>query len=367
MSVDLNGKRILIVKLRYIGDTLSVVPVVENLARKVPEAAVDVLVNRGTEPVVAHHPGIRRVWVYDYLLAKKLDLRSLQYQMRLIQDLRSERYDIVIDYTHGDRAAVLCFLTGASVRITHRHAGSLSRFLMNQFVDADPAAHHIVDHQLASLRILGLVALEPTLSLHVPEAVRQRVGRLIARAGLPEDRPWVVIHPGARGPLRMWRPERFAEIARRLQEEHAVAVILVGGPKEARLLQEVAAGMTWEPALRTHELSLLEMGELLRRCTLFIGNDSAPGHLAAAVDCPTVSLFGPTFPHMWRPLSPDGEVLFKNLPCCGCRQETCIRPESTCMDLIAVDEVWERVQAVLERRLSGQGTLDSSAKQKGAA
>ena len=367
MSVDLNGKRILIVKLRYIGDTLSVVPVVENLVQKAPGATVDVLVNLGTEPVVAHHPGIRRVWVYDYALAKKTGWASFRYQFVLVRDLRAEQFDIVIDYTHGDRAALLCFLTGAPVRITHRHAGFLSRLLMNRFVDADPAAQHIVDHQLASLRLLGFEALERTLSLHVPDAVQQRVDRRIERARLSRDRPWVVIHPGARGPLRTWRPERFAEIARRLQEHYGAAVILVGGPKEGALLQEVAAGMAREPALCAHELSLLEMGELLRRCTLFIGNDSAPGHLAAAVACATVSLFGPTFPHMWRPLSPGGEVLFKDVPCCGCRQETCIRPESTCMDLIGVDEVWERVQAVLERRLSGKGTLDSSANQRGAA
>lgn len=367
MSWDWKGKRILIVKLRYIGDTLSVVPVVENLAQKAPGASVDVLVNQGTEPVIAHHPGVRRVWVYDYALAKEKGWASFRYQFALIRDLRAERYDIVIDYTHGDRAALLCFLTGAPVRITHRHAGSLSRLLMNRFVDADPAMHHIVDHQLASLELLGLEKLDRTLSLHVPEAVHQRVDQRVERARLPRDRPWVVIHPGARGPLRMWRPERFAEIARRLQEHYGAAVILVGGPKEGAILQDVSACMPQAPALCTHDLSLLEMGDLLRRSTLFIGNDSAPGHLAAAVDCPTVSLFGPTFPHMWRPLSPGGEVLFKNVPCCGCRQETCIRPESTCMDRIGVDEVWERVRRVLDKALSGQGTVDPSASQRGAA
>jgi predicted lipopolysaccharide heptosyltransferase III len=367
MSVDLNGKRILIVKLRYIGDTLSVVPVVENLAKRSPGAAVDVLVNRGTEPVIAYHPGIRKVWVYDYALAKQKRWASFRYQRALIRDLRAERYDIVIDYTHGDRAALLCFLTGARVRITHAHAGSLSRLLMNRFVDTDPAAHHIVDHQLASLRLLGFEDLERTLSLHVPEAVQQRVDRWIERARLPQDRPWVVIHPGARGPLRMWRPERFAEIAGRVQKRYGAAVILVGGPGEGDLLQEVAAGMAQEPALCTHELSLLEMGELLRRSSLFVGNDSAPGHLAAAVACPTVSLFGPTFPHMWRPLSPEGEVLFKNVPCCGCRQETCIRPESGCMDMIGVDEVWERVRGILEKRINGEGAVDPSATERGAA
>jgi heptosyltransferase-3 len=346
--MDLSHQTILIVKLRYIGDTLSIVPVVENLARLAPGTAVDVLVNRGTESVLAYHPEIRAVRVYDYGLVKNGGRRSLSYQARLIRDLRSAHYDIVIDYTHGDRAALLCRLTGAPIRITHAHAGTLSKRLMNRFVNSDPKTTHIVDHQLASLRVLGLDGFQRTTSLHVPAVVVHAVDRLVRTAGLPRNRPWVAMHPGARGPLRCWRSERFGEVARRLVERFEAAVLLVGGPGEGELLGEVARHMGVPPAFQSTELSLLETGELLRRCALFIGNDSAPGHLAAAAGCPTVSLFGPTFPHMWRPLSPGGRVVFKNVPCCGCRQETCLRPEASCMDLIGVDEVWERVCALLE-------------------
>jgi ADP-heptose:LPS heptosyltransferase len=102
-------------------------------------------------------------------------------------------------------------------------------------------------------------------------------------------------------------------------------------------------------SLRLTDLSLLELGAFLRRCSLFIGNDSAPGHIAGAVNCPNLILFGPTFPHMWRPLSPVGEVIFKDVSCCGCRQETCIRPEENCMELIEVEEVWEKVQEMLSQ------------------
>lgn len=346
--MDLQNKRILIVKMRYIGDTLSIVPVVENLVNKASGARVDVLVNRGTEPVLAYHPGIRRLWVYDYGKAKRLSMDSILYQISLIRRLRSEEYDIVIDYTHGDRAALLCFLTGAKVRITHRHAGSVSRKLMNRFVDSNPSRTHIVDHQLASLKMLGLEGFQRTVTMHIPEHVEKSVDNLTLLAGLSEKKPWVAIHPGARGELRMWRPERFAEIARRLKRDYGTCIVLLGGGNEAGILRSVVAGMGFAPDFCSCELGLLETGELLRRCVLFIGNDSAPGHLAAAVGCPTISLFGPTFPHMWRPLSPGGEVIFKNVPCCGCRQEVCARPENQCMDLIQVEEVWELVEKVLD-------------------
>ena len=105
----------------------------------------------------------------------------------------------------------------------------------------------------------------------------------------------------------------------------------------------------FQASFKSTDLTLLEMAGLLKRCQLFIGNDSAPGHIAAAVNCPTLTLFGPTFPHMWRPISSMGEVVFKNVPCCGCRQENCIRPEKNCMDMIGVDEVWEKVEELLPK------------------
>ncbi len=344
------------VKLRYIGDTFSILPVVENLKRKAPAWSVDVMLNRGTESLLSHNPWIRRVWVYDYAFAKKTSLKSIVYQIKLIHGLRSRRFDAVIDFTHGDRAALICFLTGAPLRISHCHASTLSRVLMNRFVDSDPSSRHIVDHQLEALRLLGLRGFKRDFTLHTPGGVRARVSGLLARAGIPDQGPLVAIHPGARGRLRQWRPERFAELARRLREAYGCGVLLVGGPGEDELLDRVEQGMGFAPALRSTSLGLIELAELFRRSSLFVGNDSAPGHLAAAVGCPTISLFGPTFPHMWRPVGPWVETVSGYVPCRGCRQEYCERPGGWCMDLIEVDEVWDRAV-----RLLGVSGLNSSA------
>ena len=114
-------------------------------------------------------------------------------------------------------------------------------------------------------------------------------------------------------------------------------------------MRAVETTMGFPASFKSTSLSLFEMAALLNQCRLFIGNDSAPGHMAAAVDCPILTLFGPTFPHMWHPIGPVGTVIFKNVQCCGCRQETCIRPEKTCMDLIGVDEVWEEAKKLINK------------------
>jgi len=347
MMKDITGKKVLIIKLRYIGDTLSIIPVVENLKKKAPDVTVDVMVNRGTEELVTHHPDIRKLYVYERGTAKKNLITSISYHKNFIKQLRSEKYDFVIDFTHGDRAAFLSFMTGAPQRITYQNSSTLSLLLMNQIIPSDPSKYHIVDFQLESLKLLGMNHFNRKMTIHIPESSASEIDHLLSVSGIADDSIRVAIHPGARGKLRQWPPERFAEIANRLKDNYQATILLIGGPGEDDLIKTVGAHMKSPPSFKSTQLSLLEIAALLKRCQLFIGNDSAPGHIAAAVNCPNLTLFGPTFPHMWRPLSSVGEVVFKNVPCCGCIQKRCLHPEIFCMDQIEVDEVWEKIQQLV--------------------
>ena len=347
LMVNLFGKKILLIKLRYIGDTMSLIPVVENLKEKTHDLTLDVMVNKGTEEVLAYNPDISKLWVYDRAEAKKNILSSIGYHKKLIKQLRSRKYDAVIDYTHGDRTAFLSFLTGAPQRITCKNSSVLSHVFMNRIVSVDPFKYHIVDYQLESLKIFGLDHFKKEIRLYVPGTVETKVDHLLSGAGIAPDSLRIVIHPGARGRLRQWRPDRFAAIAGQLKNKYQADIIIIGGPNESDLIEQVEREMGFSASFKSTELSLLEMAALLKRSLLFIGNDSAPGHIAAAVACPNLTLFGPTFPHMWRPLSPVGEVVFKNVSCCGCRQERCSRQEENCMDMIGVDEVWDKTVKLL--------------------
>jgi predicted lipopolysaccharide heptosyltransferase III len=349
--VNLDKTKLLIIKLAYIGDTISIIPVIENLKEKAPGVTLDVMVNRGSEELLKHHPSIRKVYAYDRKTAKKNLRSSLLYNAKLFRALRSERYSTVIDYTLGDRSSFISFLTGAGSRISYENSSRLSHLLMNHFIDLDPFDYHIVDYQLQALRLFGLDSFKRSMSIHIPETVDSEIEGMLSSSGNSRESLKVAIHPGARKKTRQWDPQRFGMIARRLTKEHGARIILIGGPGEDELVDEVEREMGSKACIKSTELSLLQMAALLRRCSLFIGNDTAPGHIAGAVGCATLTLFGPNFPHLWRPLSPMGEVLFKNLPCCGCRheEELCIRPGNSCMELITVEEVWEKVSTMLSR------------------
>ena len=240
-------------------------------------------------------------------------------------------------------------MTGAGYRMTYQKASRLSRLLMNSQIPADPSQHHIVDYQLEALRLFGLQHFKRQASLHIPKDVSDRMERLLADVVHQQNGPLVAIHPGARGALRRWQPERFAQIARRLTSAYRASIVLLAGPNEGPLIANVEERTGFKASFTSHTLTLLEMGAVLSRCHLLVANDSAPAHIAATVNCPTVTLFGPTFPRLWQPMNPTGEVIFANPPCCGCPQEVCIRPDKFCMDLIGVGEVWRKVEAVLSR------------------
>ncbi|MBN2060486.1 MAG: glycosyltransferase family 9 protein [Deltaproteobacteria bacterium] len=350
-EMDLKNKKILIIKLRYIGDTLSVIPVVENLKRSVPGVSIDVMVHKGTEDVVRFHPAISRLWIYDRKRATKNIVSSILYHSKLIKNIRSESYYAVIDFTLGDRAAFISFMTGAELRITYSDSSRLSHILMNHIILSDPLKRHIVDRQLESLKAMGIKDMKREMSIHIPESVEKDIDGIFDEAKLKNGFMHIAIHPGARGRLRRWKSGRFADIALRLKEAFSANIILIGGPDEAEIVDSVEKEMGVTADLRSTSLSLLHMAALFRRCSLFLGNDSAPGHIAAAVGCPTLSIFGPTFPHIWRPVHPNGEIIFKNFPCCGCRQRECIKPERNCMDSIEVDEVWEKAEFMVRNAL----------------
>ena len=194
--IDLDGKRVLLIKLRYIGDTLTLLPVIDNLKKKVPRATVDVMVNKGTEEILTYHPDIRKLWVYDRKQAKDGLLSTMAYHREIIRALRGEKYDLVIDFTHGDRAAFISFMTGAPQRVTYEYSTTLSRLLMNRVVRCDHRRHHIVDYQLESLRFLGFHDFERAIHFPIPDFIHAQMEKLLKESGIPSVGMRISIHPG---------------------------------------------------------------------------------------------------------------------------------------------------------------------------
>jgi len=338
--------KVLVIKLRYIGDTLTLLPVVRGIKKDWPDSWVTVMIYKGTEGILAYQKEIDEMILIDRgEIKQRALLKRLRHNLKTWKDVHKMKFDWVIDLTSSDRSAFISLATRAPKRIGAPLGNLLERFAYHELIGGDPKKTHIVDYQLGSLKMLGSLTQEPDMTLFVPEEIEKRIHD--QWTSVINAKPLVIIHPGARNRLRQWRDERFARVADRLKTDYHAHIVLIGGPSEENSINQVETKMAQKPEAKTTALQLIEAAALLKQAQLFIGNDTATGHIAAGVGTPHIILFGPTFPHLWTPRGAKGISLFKSPECCGCRQIECLKAENPCMDWISVEEVWQAATTFL--------------------
>lgn len=325
--------KILIIKLRYIGDVLLSTPVVRCLRENFPTAHLAMAVNQGTEEVLRHNPDLDEVLV--------VERRGLGQKLTFLAGLR-HRFDCVIDLTDGDRSAFLGYMTGAPRRIGFNKERRWRGLLYTEVLRPS-GTMHIVEYHLEAVRALGLTVRDPS-----PVFLCTEQEERFADEVLPRGQHLILIHPGARFPWKAWPPERFARVADHIQRECGGHVILAGGQSDLSVVADVQAFMETKALSVAGRTSLLQLGAIVKRCRLFLGTDNGPMHLAAAVGTPVVALFGPTNPAVWGPWGKGHTILYKRNggECGACHHAgVCLEGEEGCMKQISVEEVVSAVRA----------------------
>ncbi|MBI5746250.1 MAG: putative lipopolysaccharide heptosyltransferase III [Nitrospirae bacterium] len=339
-----NGvKKILVIKLRYIGDALLVTPLLDHLKDAFPEASVSMLVNSGTEPVLYENPSLNEVLALD-----RTTLRSKEH-LRFLCNIRSKQFDLVIDLTDADRSAFISYISGAPMRIGY-HGKSLLRnhLLYNILINADECALHKIDHHLAIAEAIGYPIKNRGLRLFLTTEEMTRTRKKLEEKGLATDHPFVVFHPGARRWYKSWPAEYFSALGSKILKELNVQLVLAGGPSDLEAVEKIQKGIHLPSFNLAGAFDLRELACLLKMAALCVVNDSGPMHIAAALETPTIALFGLTD---WRNWYPRGEIHAIFSQDCPCRpyghSRECDQGANHCMRKIPVDKVWEAVKARL--------------------
>ncbi|MDU3925664.1 MAG: putative lipopolysaccharide heptosyltransferase III [Enterobacter asburiae] len=297
-------QRILVIKLRHFGDVLLVTPLLSTLRANYLHALIDVLVYNGTEAMLA---GNRDVYL-AYTVDRNLKHQRLKAQYRgeraLWNSLSTGHYDLVINLSDQWRAALYCRFLKPAFSLGFRYPkrnNRLWRTCHSFLVDVADASQHTV---LNNLSILAPLAL-PTIITTVTQAWRQRdvdeVDRLSRRHHLAE---FVLIQPTARWAFKTWTVEGFSAVINHLTAQGRT-VVLTGGRSsdEAAMISAIMAGCLSPQRVvnLAGRLDLPELAVLIDRARLFIGVDSVPMHMAAALNTPSVVLFGPSNRAQWAP------------------------------------------------------------------
>jgi len=345
-------RRILIRVNNWIGDVVMISPAVRALRAHYRGARIAILAKSWVLDTLRGDP------VYDDLIEYDSGgrHRGLRGRLRLAADLRRERFDLAVLFQKAFDAAALAFLAGVRHRVGY--ATDRRALLLTRALPPPPADTHHVEAFLGIARALGCPIEDPYPSFHLTAGDRERAAALLAEAGLAVYAPLVAFHPGASKEPRAWHPDRFAELGRRLVAARGGRVILLGSAAEQDLLRRIADGLPPGRALvPAPGLSIKVSGGILERCHLFVGNDSGPMHVAAALGVPMVGIFGPGTPRRTGPIPARARVVTVggDYPCSPCRQDffrEC--PPSPagkpfCLEEVGVEDVERAALDLLQR------------------
>ena len=339
-------ERVLVVRLRSIGDTVLATPSLFALKRFLPQAAIDILVEDWVAPVLESHPCIDSVITVrkGHAVSRALVARRL----------RANRYDVVYNLHGGTTATLLTRATGAKHRVgfetyqyarLHNHLAPSSSALWRR------EKTHSAEQQLALLGWTGVpVSDRPRTRLAVTPDASAAVETKLRNAGL-SDKPFVVVHPAAAFATKQWSAENFGQITRELSEQ-GLPVVVITTPSQKETLAELQRHAA-APVVSFNDLSLPKVTALLARARLFVGNDSGIAHMAAAVETPAVVIFGSSNRAHWRPWVSDApgsaaEIVFEEMDCQPCHGYFCEKfDQPECILRVPVNRVMAAIERVL--------------------
>jgi predicted lipopolysaccharide heptosyltransferase III len=350
--------KILLIRLRLIGDVVFTTPAVAAIRTAFPSARVSYLVEPQAEPVIRHNPHLDAVIVAD----RPRGLARLLYDVRLARRLRDTHFDIVVDFHSGPRSAWLTWATGAPRRIGYDIPGR--RWAYNERIAWTRSLvppRHSVENQWNLLAPLGIAAAQrgvTPVEMRSDSAAAAAVDRRLHQAQIGRDCVVIVMHVSAGNPFRRWPAEHFARVAAALvRDDAARRIIITSGPSEhgaadrIAAVAQAAAGPAGRRIVRCGEFDLAELRALVDRAGLYIGGDSGPLHIAATTNVPIVAVFGPTLPERsmpWRALSARAIAVDGGpLPCRPCHQRRCEPGDFRCLTDIDPARVIDAAEALL--------------------
>ena len=347
-------RRALVIKLRHHGDVLLTSPVFGVLKSHAPHVDIDALVYRETAEMLTLHPAIDFVHCIDRAWKTRGLAGQAAAEWQLLHTLRQRRYDLLIHLTEHPRGAWLARLTGCRWAVAPWVSGRgrwWTRAFTHFFPTPPRGKRHAVELNLDALRRIGLYPADTERSLRLVPGndAEKRICALLRTHDL-HPKAFIHIHPASRWMFKCWTAQKMAQLIDYLADEGR-RIVITGAPRpeERRMVDQILAVSRHAPVDLCGQLSLKDMAALSAQAALFIGVDSAPMHIAAAVGTPTVALFGPSGEAEWGPWQVAAQVVTSPSHLCRpCGQAGCGGSKiSDCLVQIEVRRVLQAAHALL--------------------
>ncbi|MCW3052967.1 MAG: ADP-heptose--LPS heptosyltransferase [Chthonomonadales bacterium] len=331
---------LLVLTREHIGDLVCTTPALRSLRRLYPDAHIVVEVGERAACVLENNPHV------DEILLRPRH-QGLNGKAQFIRLLRKRRFDVGVVLDNSADMILYLRLGGVVRRVGMIRKKRFSQYLTDS-VPFERKQHEMVDNFRNVVGLLGADVSDPQPELFPSAQDVAQVDALFAENGLNEHDTLIALNPGASAPANRWLPERFAEVGDLLAQRPHTRILLLGSSGDLPIVAEVLRAMHTQPVVLTGQLSVLQLAETLRRCSLMITNDTGPMHIGCAVRTPIVAVFGPAVPHESGPGYVPGNIVLRNVTGCpNCTKYHC-RDNRRCMEAVTAAEVAAAAEKQLE-------------------
>ncbi len=335
LTKDFIPKRILVVKLDHFGDVLLATPVFSNLRLAYPNTELHALTGTWGRVILENHPDVDKVLEYNSpAFCRSEQPTSLKDTFRLYQQLRRHKYDLLVEL-RGDWHIVWFAL----LRVTSRRLNRASLQIANKLGFSRFSGTHETIRNLDVLKRSGIPIPIETTTFSVKTEDKKWASNFLETHQIHGETPCIAIHPGSPVALKRWNPERYAELADCLIAQKRAKILFVGVKDEIPIINQIQNMMQGKAINIAGKTNITQLASILYVCNVFIGNDSGPMHLAAAVGTQTIGLYGPSDPKRFGPIGDKCQIIQKKFDCPPCLGPTCRFGTEGCMSQIQVADV----------------------------
>jgi heptosyltransferase-2 len=347
------AERVLVVRTYSIGDVLLLTPSLRALRRRFPNAHLAMLVGRWSAPVVEDNPYLDEVITFDD--AVLMNRRPLG-TWRLVRELRLRRFEWAFVFQRSSRYHLFTALAGIPRRVGFDWEGS-GWPLTHRVPWRQTSDRYAGDVQLDLVRRVGGDEDDLSLDMVVGEKERRWVSTFLRQRTIGDGERLVALFPGGGAnprdtvSVKRWGVKKFQSVGTHLATLHRATVVVVGSADERELARQVVGGIRGRVYDLSGTMDLKQLAALLERCYLLVTNDSAPLHIAAAVECPTVSIWGPTSAAILAPRGERHVAVVSSAPCSPCYGNSPFPgcPDPHCMEAVPLEDVIRAVDDQMDR------------------
>lgn len=336
-------KKVLVVKLRNLGDVLLTTPIFSILQSHLPQCQIDAYINEEARPLLVGNPYIKEIISYDRSYKKKSFLQRIFYEFSILRKIRKKKYDLVINLTEGDRGLIVTRISGALYKVGTDPGSPKKRKIYTHFVKNGPSLRHTVEKNIDALRRIGIFPDESSRKLLFP--LDSSIEKKVLEKLIFKD--YILIHPTSRWQFKCWPIFKVRALIELLIKEGKNIVVTSGSDqKELQIVDKILAGMKSMRLLNlAGKITLKELGSIIKNASGMFCVDSLPFHIASCFKTPVVALFGPTSEVTWGPWqNPHATVITKKISCRPCYQDGCGGSKvSDCLFSIPIERVFAAV------------------------